>query len=125
MHKALRFAELNMSVRSIAVTFGIFWQLFSLSRAGISHMKYLNVKAINWGLPLAGHKLNATPIATTKKTNHIQCMVECAKTEGCVAINHGPSQNGEKECELLDVARYSLKNPIIASPGWTYVGPKV
>ena len=88
-------------------------------------MKYSNLKAINWGLPLAGHKLNVTPIATTRKTNHIKCMAECGKTKECVAINLGPSQDGEKECELLDVVRHSLSNAnFVVSTGWTYVGPK-
>ena len=89
-------------------------------------MKYSNIKAINWGLPLAGHKLNVTPIATARKMNHIKCMAECVKTKGCVAINLGPSKNGEKECELLDVMRYSSSNAkFIVNAGWTYVGPKV
>jgi hypothetical protein len=53
-------------------------------------------------------------------------MIECGKTKGCVAINLGPSQNGEKECELLDVKRYSSSNAnFIVSPDWTYAGPKV
>ena len=89
-------------------------------------MKYSNLKAINWGLPLAGHKLNVTPIATTRKTNHFQCMAECGKTKGCVAINLGPSQDGEKKCELLNSVRHSLSNAnFVVNAGWTYVGPKV
>ena len=89
-------------------------------------MKYSKLKAINWGLPQVGHKLNVTPIATARKTNHIKCMAECGKTKGCVSINLGPSQNGEKECELLDVIRHSFSNAnFIVNAGWTYVGPKV
>ena len=116
----------DMSTRSNTVILCILWQLFSLSSCTISYMKYSKLKAINWGLPLAAHKLNVTPIATTRKTNHIKCMAECGKTKGCVAINLGPSQDREKECELLDVARHSLSNAdFIVSTGWTYVGPKV
>jgi hypothetical protein len=64
-------------------------------------MKYSKLKAINWVLPLAGHKLNVTPIATSRVTNYIKCMTHCAKTKGCVAINLGPAQAGEHECEML------------------------
>ena len=116
-----------MSTPSLTAILCILWQLFSLSTADISYVKYSKLKAINWGLPLAGHKLNVTPIATARKTNHIQCMAECGKTKDCVAINLGPSQDGKKECELLDVLRHSLPNTkyFVVSPGWAYVGPKV
>ena len=118
-----------MSVRRIAVILCMLWQLFSLSSGAISYVNHSKLKAINWGLPLAGHKLNVTPIATARKTNHVKCMAECGKTKGCVAINLGPSQNGEGECELLDVVRYSfsanLNANFVVSVGWTYVGPKV
>ncbi|CAB4038036.1 Hypothetical predicted protein, partial [Paramuricea clavata] len=92
-------------------------------------MKYSKLKAINWGLPLAGHKLNVTPIATSRVTNHIKCMVHCAKTEGCVAINLGPAQAGQHECEMLETTRYSILNILsaktfTAKAGWTYIGPK-
>ena len=116
----------NMSSRNLTLILCIVWQLFSLSIATISYMKYSNLKAINWGLPLAAHKLNVTPIATTRKTNHIKCMAECGTTKGCFAINLGPSKNEEKECELLDVVRHSLSNAnFVVSTGWTYIGPKV
>ena len=99
-------------------------------------MKYSKLAAINWGQPLAGHKLNVTPIAMSRVTNHIKCITECAKSEGCVAINLGPSQAGEHDCEMLKTTRHSLFNAnvmlnsisnaiFIAKPGWTYVGPKV
>ncbi|XP_028406691.1 ficolin-1-B-like [Dendronephthya gigantea] len=83
------------------------------------------MKAINWGLPLAGHKLDATPIATSKVSNRIQCMAKCTKTQGCVSINLGPSQAGEHECALLDTTRYgsTFRNLTVAA-GWTYMGPK-
>ncbi len=102
------------------------WQFFQLSSCSIAHMKYSNLKAINWGLPLAGHKLNVTPIATSKVTNHITCMAECGKTKGCISINLGPSQSGEQKCELLETTRYSKSNSkFTVQAGWTYVGPKV
>ena len=44
-------------------------------------MKYSKIKGITWGLPLAGHRFNVTPIATTKATNHIECMTRCTKAE--------------------------------------------
>jgi hypothetical protein len=86
-------------------------------------MKYSKLKAINWGLPLAGHKLNVTPIATSRVTNHIKCTAHCAKTKECVAINLSP---GEHECEMLETTQYSLLfAKFTAKAGWTYVGPKV
>ncbi len=110
--------------------FCILWKLFHLSSCSIAHMKYSKpvskLKAINWGLPLAGHKLNATPVATSRVTNHIKCMAQCAKTEGCVAINLGPLQGKERECEMLDITRYSVSSfNFTAKAGWTYIGPKV
>lgn len=103
----------------------LFWQFFHQSCCKIAYLKYSKLKAINWGLPLTGHKLNATPIATSKVTNHVKCMGRCGKTEGCVAINLGPSQSGERECEMLRATRYSLLVPISVEADWTYVGPKV
>ena len=91
-------------------------------------MKYSKIKGITWGLPLAGHRFNVTPIATTKATNHIECMTRCTKAERCMAINFGPpqAQSRERECELLAITRH-LKSPkkFTVKPGWTYVGPKV
>ena len=106
--------------------FAIFWQFFHLSSCSLAYLKYANMKAINWGQPLAGHRLNATPIATSKVSNRIKCMAECGKTQGCVAINLGPNQVGEHECEFLSNTRYgfSFVN-ITAEAGWTYTGPKV
>ena len=91
-------------------------------------MKYSKLKAMNWGLPLVGHKHIATPIATSKVTNHSKCMAQCGKTEGCVAINIGTSQEDqEHKCEMLDTTRYSASNfmNFTAQPGWTYTGLKV
>lgn len=102
------------------------WQLFHISTCALSYLKYGNFKAINWGLPLAGHRLNATPIATSKVSDRMACMTKCVKADGCIATNFGPEQAGEHECELLNTSRYgfSLKK-IIVEPGWTYTGPKV
>lgn len=88
-------------------------------------MKHKKLEVVNWGLPLAGHKLNMTPIARAKATNHMKCMAQCTKIEECVAINLGPLQSEERECEMLDNTRYS-RPPVnfIAKPGWIYVGPK-
>ena len=53
-------------------------------------------------------------------------MVQCGKTDGCVAINMSPLQGEEHECEMLDLTRYSkFFAKFIAKPGWTYTGPKV
>ena len=87
----------EMCTRKINAGLCMLWQLFQLSSCSIAHMKYSNLKAINWGLPLAGHKLNVTPIATSKVTNHIKCMAECGKNKQCVSINLGPSQGGVRE----------------------------
>ena len=115
-----------MATKQVTFVLCIIWLSLHLSSCSIAHMKHKNMKALNWGLPLAGHKLNMTPIATTKATKHMKCMAQCTKVEGCVAINLGPSQNGEGECEMLNLTRYS-KPPagFTAKPGWTYVGPKV
>ena len=116
----------KMSARKFTAGLCILWQCFHLSSCSIAYMKYSKLKAINWGLPLAGHKLNVTPIATSRVTNHIKCMVHCAKTEGCVATNLGPAQAGQHECEMLETTRYSILNSkFTAKAGWTYVGPKV
>ncbi|CAB4020032.1 Hypothetical predicted protein [Paramuricea clavata] len=113
-----------MSARKVTAGLCILWQCFHLSSCSIAHMKYSKLKAINWGLPLAGHKFNVTPIATSRVTNHIKCMVHCAETEGCVAINLGPAQAGEHECEMLETTRYSIFNAkFTAKAGWKYVGP--
>jgi hypothetical protein len=83
---------------------------------------------MNWGLPLAGHKYNVTPIATSKVTDNMNCMVQCGRNEGCVAINIGPRLQGQdRKCEMLDTTRYSVSNfmNFTAQPGWTYIGLKV
>ena len=115
-----------MYARQIAVTFCIAWQFFHLSNCTIAYMKYSKIKAINWGSPLAGHKFNVTPISTTKTTNLIQCMTQCTKAEECIAVNFGPPQSGERECEMLAITRHSKsKEKFTVKAGWTYVGPKV
>jgi hypothetical protein len=119
-----------MSARKITAALCMLWQYFHLSSCSIAYMKYSKLKAINWGLPLAGHKLNVTPIATSRVTNHIKCMAHCAKTMGCVATNLGPAQAGQHECEMLKTTRYSILNVFsakifTAKAGWTYIGPKV
>lgn len=115
-----------MCVRQIVVAFCIAWKFFHLSNCTIAYMKYSKIKAINWGLPLAGNTFNITPIATTKATNHIQCMTQCTKAEKCIAVNVGPSQSGERECEMLAVTRHSKSQKrFTVKAGWTYVGPKV
>ena len=104
------------------------WHCFHLSCSSVTvaHMEHSHLKAINWGFPLAGHKLNVTPIATSIEKNHFKCMVQCGKTDDCVAINLGPLQDGEHKCELLETTRYSKSNSkFIANAGWTYSGPKV
>ena len=104
----------------------LLFQLFHIATCTLSYVKYGNFKAINWGLPLAGHRLNATPIATSKASDGITCMTKCVKTDGCVATNFGPEQAGEHECELLSTTRYGLSfRKIIVESGWTYTGPKV
>ena len=115
----------KMSIRQITALFCVVYQSFDLSSCIIAFMKHSKIKAMNWGLPLAGHKLNMTPMAT-KATNHMKCMAQCTKIDGCVAINLGPPQNGEQQCEIFNVTRYS-KPPanFTAKSGWTYVGPKV
>ena len=115
----------EMSVKKVSALATIFWHLFQLSSCSLARVKYGNVKAINWGLPLAGHRLNATPIATSKVPNRIKCMAQCGKTKECVAINLGPDQAGEHECELLDSTRYGFLFAITVEAGWTYTGPKV
>ncbi len=115
-----------MSSRKINAALCMLWQIFQLSSCSIASLKYSNLKAINWGLPLVGHKLNMTPIATSSVTNRVKCMAECGKTKGCVSINLGPSQSGEQKCELLETTRYSKSNAkFTVQAGWTYVGPKV
>ena len=117
-----------MCTRKINAALCMLWQLFQLSSCSIAHMKYSNLKAINWGLPLAGHKLNVTPIVTSTVTNRVKCMAECGKTKGCVSINLSPSQSGEQKCELLETTAYSrssLNAKYAVQAGWTYVGPKV
>ena len=113
-----------MFVKKI-ITLAIFWQFFHLSNCSLAHVKYTKLKAINWGLPLAGHRLNATPIATSKVPNRMKCMAECGKTKGCVAINLGPHQAGKHECELLDTSRYGLWADMTVKDGWSYAGSKV
>ena len=106
----------------------ILWQFLHSSSGtiNVASLKYSRFKAINWDLPLVGHKFNVTPIATTKVTSHIKCMAQCGKTEGCVAINMSPLEGEEHECELLDLTRYSkFSLKLIVKPGWTYTGPKV
>ena len=105
------------------IALAIFWH-FHLSSCSLSHVKYASLKAINWGLPLAGHRLNSTPIASSKVANRVQCLASCAKTEGCVAINLGPLQAVEHECELLDTSRYGFADMAVKA-GWTYTGSKV
>ena len=116
----------KMATTQIAVALCIIWLSFHPSSCSIALMKHRKLKAVNWGLPLAGHKLNMTPLASAKATNHMKCMAQCTKIEGCIAINLGPLQSEERECEMLDNTRYS-KPPVklIAKPGWIYVGPKV
>ena len=117
-----------MSARQFTIALCIVCLGFHLSSCSITLMKHKKFRAVNWGLALAGHKLNMTPIATTKATNHIKCMTQCTKIDGCLAINLGPPHNGERECEMFNITRYSMVWPLVkftAKPGWTYVGPKV
>lgn len=115
----------RMSVQKIAAMC-ILWQFFHHSSCSIAYMKYLKLKAINWGQPLAAHKLNATPIASSTVTNYVKCMGQCGKTKGCVAINFGPMEGGERKCEMLGTTRHSASMAnITVKAGWTYVGPKV
>ena len=112
---------------AVAIVFALalFWQTFHLSTCTLAYRKYGNLKAVNWGLPLAGHRLNATPIATKNVADRMACMTQCVKTNGCVAINFGPEQAGEHECELLNTTRYRVFQEIIVKPAWTYTGIKV
>ena len=114
-----------MSLKKIVIL-AVLWHVFYLASCSLFHVNYANVKAINWGLPLAGHKLNATPIATSKVSNRIQCMAKCTKTKGCLSINLGPSEAGKHECALLETILYGSTFPnLTVAAGWTYVGPKV
>ena len=114
-----------MAVGKICVLVFLF-QLFHIATCTLAYLKYGNFKAINWGLPLAGHRLNATPIATSKVSDRMACMTKCVKTDGCVATNFGPEKTEEHECELLNTTRYGISfKKIIVESGWTYTGPKV
>ena len=113
-----------MDVKTIAA-FAIFLQLCRFASCDIVHIKYANLKGINWGLPLAGYRLNVTPIASVKVSNRIACMAQCVKTKGCVATNFGAEQAGDHECELLDTTRYSNVVNEMVEGAWTYTGPKV
>ena len=115
-----------MIAKQITAALCLLWQFFNLSSCSIGHMKYRKLKVMNWGLPLAGHKFNVTPIATSKATNHMKCMTQCTKTDGCAAINLGPLEEGKQECEMLNITRHlKLHKKFTPKPGWTYIGPKV
>ena len=103
----------------------IIWLFLEMS--SVVDAKHSKFAVVNWGLPLAGHKLNTTPIAISAVTNHIQCMTQCVKTNGCFAVNIGSLSEGLHNCEMLKTGRYYFISnvPFVLQAGWTYIGPKV
>ena len=111
--------------------FLLLWVSISVcfAKTKLTYVKHSKLTGtINWGLPLAGHKLSTKPINSGTAKDRVHCMMQCTKTEDCIAINLGPQDaRGLHVCETLSVHRHfvNLVNNITVAAEWTYVGIKV
>lgn len=110
---------------SPATSLNVFLYAIVISSSSATYREMSDFRVINWGLPLAGHKLKVRPLNMGTARNLFDCMSQCTKTEECISINLGPRVGEEHVCEELKQDRHRLFKNMTIQPGWTYVGLKV